>query len=67
MRRTNIDRSLDVTLGHSLLDTWVFQFIIESSGILIGIRWKPGLRINWDAGKRNYYPIVIGSSLSIQS
>jgi hypothetical protein len=64
MRRTSIGESLDVTLVHYLLDTWVFQFIIESLGILIGIQWKTDLRASWFA--ENYYPMVIGWSLSIQ-
>jgi hypothetical protein len=46
MRRTNIDRSLDVMLDYFPLDTWVFISITENLGILIDIRWRPDLRVN---------------------
>jgi hypothetical protein len=58
-RRTSTDISLDVTLVHSLLDTWVFLSTIGSLRMLIGIRRKPDLRVNWGAGKGNYYSMVI--------
>jgi hypothetical protein len=38
MSRTSTNRTLDVTLDHFPLDTWVILSIIEKSGILIGIR-----------------------------
>jgi hypothetical protein len=58
-RKTNTNRSLDVMLILSHLDTWVFLFFTENLGILVGILWRPDLKVNWDAGKGNYYPMEI--------
>jgi hypothetical protein len=68
MRRTSTSRSLDedATLDHFPLDIWVFLSIRENSGTRIGIRWRPGLKVNWVDGKENYYHMEIDLSLSIK-